>query len=113
METNRPAPGPPEADREGLPGRPGRLLCQLVEARLFIKKEKGTTYVIRDKNGDIKYVAQFPQVSIAQKSIDICHRFLKEFGLTPASAERLERPDGAAAADDPMGEFLKRGKKGA
>lgn len=38
------------------------------------------------------YIQQLPQVTISQKERMIMHRFLVEFGLTPASRSRLSVP---------------------
>ncbi len=51
--------------------------------------ENGSTFIIRDKNGKVKYVQQFPQVAISKSSVQIMHKFLAEFGMTPSSRTRI------------------------
>lgn len=77
------------------------------EAEAFLT-ENGTTYVSRDKDGKVKFVAPFPQVSIAQKQSQLMHRFLVEFGLTPSSRTRVKgiAPDPDAARKAQYRAFL-------
>ena len=57
-------------------------------------RKNGPQYIVRDKDGQIKYVAQFPMVAVANKSKSDMRAFLTEFGLSPASRTRIK---GAAA----------------
>ena len=59
------------------------------EAQAFIR-ENGTSYVIRDKDGAVKYVAQFPQVGIARGAADLARKLAAEFGFSPASRSRIQ-----------------------
>ncbi len=45
---------------------------------------------IEHPKGPIKYMQQWPQVSIAQKYLKLMQNFAGEFGLTPAARARLE-----------------------
>ncbi|MCZ6507089.1 MAG: P27 family phage terminase small subunit [Acidobacteria bacterium] len=61
------APDNPRADVGAL-----AMLCQAWadwrEARAFIAKEGASTYVIRDKDGNVTAVREFPQVAAARKA---------------------------------------------
>lgn len=90
--------------------------AQYREAIEFIHK-KGSAYPIweREVDGSIKYddrgqpilryMQQWPQVSIANKALQNIKAFGTEFGLTPSSRGRLEVP-GASEGDDPMEALL-------
>ena len=52
----------------------------------------GDVYSIRDEQGRVKYMQQFPQVSIARNLVLILKSFYQEFGMTPASRARIELP---------------------
>jgi len=60
-------------------------------------QKHGDTYPIRDNNGDIKYIQQFPEVSIANKAMTMMHKWGSAFGLSPSSrsnlAVNLSKPD--------------------
>jgi len=51
--------------------------------------ENGEVYPIRDDAGKIKYVAQFPQVSIAKNFAKLANALGETFGLSPTSRVRL------------------------
>ncbi len=55
-------------------------------------EEHGAVYPIRDEQGRIKCMAQFPQVAIARNLLLILKSYQQEFGLTPASRTRLQIP---------------------
>ncbi len=59
------------------------------KAQQFLDKQ-GETYVMRDKDGQVKYVAQFPQVSIVRAAADQLRKLAGEFGFSPASRSRLQ-----------------------
>lgn len=71
------------------------LYCQewsrYVEASAWIKKN-GTTYVLRDKDGNVRYVAQFPQVAIARAAAEAVRKLAAEFGFSPSTRSRLQGP---------------------
>ena len=59
-----------------------------------------------EKEGRIKYMQQSPYVSIKNKAAEHMHKFLTEFGMTPASRSRIS----VAKTDTPkggMGDFFK------
>lgn len=47
--------------------------------------ENGTTVVLRDKDGRVKYVQKAPQVGISEKALDKIKVFALQFGMTPSS----------------------------
>ena len=50
------------------------------------EKIKVTGYVIKTKNGNI---INSPMVSIANRSMELAHKFLTEFGMTPSSRTKV------------------------
>ncbi len=58
-------------------------------------------YVIKTSNGN---VVQSPFLSIANKSLELMHKFLTEFGLTPVSRLRI---GGKSKSGDDFDDFLK------
>lgn len=68
-----------------------------VKAEKILKKE-GLTFTT--PNG---YIQQRPEVSIAQKSLQIVRGFCAEFGLTPSARSRMSLPDQAGDEDDFFG----------
>lgn len=72
--------------------------AQYKKAIEFLHKH-GETYPIKDENGKVKYIQQFPQVSIANKALQNIKAFCAEFGLTPSSRSRMIVP-GADNRDD-------------
>jgi len=54
------------------------------EASDFVRKH-GAFLPVKDDSGKLKYLHQFPQVSIAQKLLTNLLRYQQEFGLTPSS----------------------------
>ena len=60
-------------------------------------RENGQTFVVRDRDGILKGVYQFPQVMIAHRAAEQCRKLLPEFGLSPGARSRLEVPK---ASDD-------------
>ena len=66
--------------------------CEAYGTFIFAKKElKNNGYVFYTEKD---YQMPSPYVAIANKNIEIAHKFLKEFGLTPASRRKLagEKP---------------------
>ena len=76
-------------------------------AEEFIKKN-GTTYRIpkTDKSGKVVsvYIASFPEVVIANQSLNQIKAFAVEFGLTPSSRGRIYLP--GEKPDDEFDELL-------
>jgi len=56
-------------------------------------KENGTVYPIRGPDGEVRYLQQVPQVSIANQCLKQIRAFCAEFGLTPAARARMELPN--------------------
>ncbi len=50
---------------------------------------RGPVYPIMDGSGELKYVQQFPQVSIAHKLAALLTRMEAEFGMTPSARSRI------------------------
>ena len=59
------------------------------EASDFVRKH-GAFLPVKDDSGKLKYLHQFPQVSIAQKLLTNLLRYQQEFGLTPSSRSGIE-----------------------
>ena len=78
-------------------------LCQTYvrwrAAEEFIAKH-GECYPLRSQSGQIRYMQQFPQVSIARNLLHQLRGFYQEFGLTPASRTRIEVNDRDGRLDD-------------
>jgi P27 family predicted phage terminase small subunit len=58
-------------------------------------REKGQVYPIRNKDGQVTCMAQFPQVSIARTLAAELRRLEQEFGLTPSARARIVLPEAA------------------
>src|SRR5688572_8338171 len=54
------------------------------------------------------YVQQNPWLTIANKQLELMHRYIIEFGLSPAARTRIDMRagDGEFSRDDPVREFL-------
>lgn len=76
--------------------------CQLwsrwKKAELFIQKH-GDTYPLKDDQGKIKCLQQFPQVAIAHKLAAALTRLEQEFGMTPSARSRIQVPEGLDASN--------------
>ncbi len=75
-----------------------QAFAEFADAQEFLN-ENGATYVLRDKDGEVKSVQQFPQVAIARNAAHSMRMFASEFGLTPASRSRLSTPAPKEEAD--------------
>ena len=68
------------------------VYCQLwarwQEAEEFLR-DNGSTYVLRDETGKPRYVAQFPQVAIANRLAKEVRAYQQVLGLTPADRSRV------------------------
>ena len=58
-------------------------------AEQFIQQH-GEVYPIRDDNGRVKYMQQFPQVSVSRNLLQLLKSYQQEFGLTPSARTRIE-----------------------
>ena len=96
------------ADRDAL-----AAYCQTYarwrEAEEFLQ-QRGAVYAIKDERGKLKFMAQFPQVSIAKSLLQVVRGYQQEFGLTPSARTRLEVEPIAALRrrieNDPFEQFL-------
>ena len=61
-------------------------------AEEFIAKH-GDAYPIRDEQGRVKCMAQFPQVSIAKNLLQLVRVYQQEFGMTPSSRTQVKTSD--------------------
>jgi len=77
-------------------------------AEEFIQ-HKGEVYTIKDDNGRVRYVQQWPQVSIAQQMYKTILRLQQEFGLTPSSRSRIN-VSVVSPVEDEFEEFLRKPK---
>lgn len=82
-----------------------RIYCESVaefdEAQAFIR-DNGRTYVLRDKDGAVRFVQQFPQVAIARNAAERVRKIAIEFGMSPASRSKVKaapKPKKPSAAD--------------
>ena len=53
----------------------------------------GTVYPIKDGQGNLKYMQQFPQVSISNKCLHNIRAICAEFGMTPSSRASMTTPN--------------------
>ena len=60
-------------------------------ALAFVRKH-GSTYPIKDGNGKVKSLGQFPQVASVHKLSLALSRLEAEFGLTPSARSRISVP---------------------
>ena len=58
------------------------------DAEDFLTKH-GMVYPIRDDQGRVKCMQQFPQVAIARNLLLVMRAYQQEFGLTPAARARI------------------------
>lgn len=66
----------------------------------------GNGLAYQTSNGN--WVVQ-PLVSVANKALEMMHKFLTEFGMTPASRSRIDLDKGKSKEDE-LDEFLNTGK---
>jgi len=88
------------------------------EAEEFLN-DFGTTYTLWERNDDgsiktdvhgkpiMRYIQQFPQVSIANKAMQQIRAFCAEFGMTPSSRGRIQVP-GMEDREDEMEQMLNK-----
>ena len=69
------------------------------EAEDFLTKH-GLVYPIRDDQGRVKCMQQFPQVAIARNLLLVLRAYQQEFGLTPASRSRIVTADDGGTESD-------------
>jgi P27 family predicted phage terminase small subunit len=76
-----------EVDREAMI-RYFDFLEEYKTARDFIRAN-GRVYPIKDNKGKVKYIAQFPHVSIMRNASAHMLKLEQNFGLTPAARSRM------------------------
>jgi P27 family predicted phage terminase small subunit len=59
--------------------------------------------VIKTQSGN---AIQNPYVGVANRALDLMHKFLSEFGMTPSSRSRLHVNAPTPESDDPYAEFV-------
>lgn len=69
-------------------GRYCRLSSRWQRAEKFLEQH-GTSYAVKDSDGKVKYLAQFPEVSIAANLAQQLTRLEAEFGMTPSARTRV------------------------
>lgn len=75
---------------------------QWKKAAAFVRQH-GVSYPIRDGNGKVKALGQFPEVALMHKASATLARLEAEFGLTPSSRTRISvEPE---PLPDPKGYF--------
>ena len=83
--------------------------CDTYEWWLAVRaklKKEGDTYPILNDGGEIKYIAQRPEVSIAHKLAQQLRQLESDFGLSPAARVSLKvEPD--AKTESTIEKFLK------
>lgn len=67
-------------------------------AEEFLAKH-GEVYPLRDEQGRIRCMQQFPQVAISRHLIQVLRAYQQEFGLTPSSRSRIVCGDSDSADD--------------
>ena len=89
------------ADRTTLAG-----YCALYQR--WQEAEEGiTALLIETPNG---FQVQHPNISIANKALELMHKYMLELGLTPSS--RVKLTTGAPPGEDPLDAFVRAGKPG-
>jgi len=64
-------------------------------AEEFLAKH-GEVYPLKDDQGRIRCMQQFPQVSISRNLLHLLRNYQREFGLTPSARSRIAVGGGAA-----------------
>ena len=64
------------------------LWVEWQQALAFVRKH-GTTFPIKDGNGKLKSLGQFPQVALVSKLSLTLSRLESEFGMTPSARSRI------------------------
>ena len=87
--------------------------CDTYEWWLAVRaklKAEGDTYPILNDGGQVKYIAQRPEVSIAHKLSQQLRQLESDFGLSPAARSSLKvEPD--AKEETTLSKFLARREK--
>jgi len=90
-----------------------RTWSQWREAQEFIMQH-GETYPVKDKEGQPRYLKQFPQVTIANHCAARLTRMFQEFGMTPSARSRITALDSVSkGAEKDAGRARFFGSRGA
>jgi len=92
-----------ESDREAL-ARYCELYKQWRAVRDFLE-ENGYTYPVLNDKGEVKFIAQRPEVSIHKSLVQQLRQHESDFGLNPTSRAGLKVTN-AQKEKDPLDEFL-------
>jgi P27 family predicted phage terminase small subunit len=92
-----------ESDREAL-GRYCDLYRYWREVRQVII-EQGNTYPVLNDKGEVKFIAQRPEVAIHRSLVQQLRQLESDFGLNPTSRAGLKVTN-ATKEKDPLDEFL-------
>lgn len=86
-------------------GRYCRLWSRWRKAEAYLDKH-GEIYPLKDDQGRIKCVQQWPQVAIAIKLAQQLTRLEQEFGMTPSARARLSVPGPPRASSTSKGRYF-------
>ena len=82
------------------------LWIQWRDTQAFIK-ENGLVYPLKDDKGNVKYVAQWPQVGVGNKLAAQLTRLEQEFGMSPSSRARISVDPKGADTGNKLDTFLR------
>ena len=103
---------------KGLITRADRGVLELLARQLPVwracmahAREHGSSLIVRDEKGGVRFLQQTPEMTIAIKLGLSLKTLYAELGLTPAGRTRVHVPEAPAASD--LDRFLARGTRGA
>ncbi len=79
-----------------------RLWSRWRKMEVFIDKH-GEAYPLKDEQGKVRCLQQFPQVAIANKLAQQLTRLEQEFGMTPSARTRIQVMPQPAGTEAPAG----------
>lgn len=82
------------------------IYAQWWAAREFIGRH-GQTFPLKDEDGNVRCIQQFPQVSIYRNLLSVMQKYEVEFGMTPGARARMGNAAAEEKPTDPLDEFLK------
>src|ERR1051326_4721982 len=85
-----------------------RLWSRWRKAEEFISKN-GDMFPIKDDNGKVKCLQQWPQVAIAHKLAQQLTKLEAEFGMTPSARARMQLPGGGQEGEGAKARFFEAG----
>lgn len=74
-------------------------------------RKYGDVQIIKDDEGNPKYVQQSPYVGMKNKAALLLKGYAAEFGFSPASRTRISMMPPKEDSEDPFEELLKRGNR--